>query len=116
MVERIDEKTFQEKAEGTIREIENALSRLEDEYDLEVDNEGGALKVLFEEPPGTFVITPNGSARQIWVSALATSFKLDWSEEKGAFVFAGEQGPETLRELLSRLVTRQLGSPTPVLV
>ena len=37
MVERIDEKTFQEKAEGTIREIENALSRLEDEYDLEVD-------------------------------------------------------------------------------
>ena len=114
MVERIDEKTFQEKAEATIREIENALSRLEDEYDLEVDYEGGALKVLFEEPPGTFVITHNGSARQIWVSALATSFKLDWSEEKGAFVFAGEQGPETLRELLSRLVTRQLGSPTPV--
>lgn len=116
MSERIDEKTFQEKAEETIREMENALGRLEDDYDLEVDNQGGALKVSFEEPPGTFVISPNGSARQIWVSALATSFKLDWSEEKGAFVFAREQGSETLRELLSRLVTQQLGSSTPVSV
>ena len=116
MPERIDEKTFQEKSEATILEMESALGRLEDDYDLEVDNQGGALKVSFEEPPGTFVISPNGSARQIWVSALATSFKLDWSEEKGAFVFAGDQNLETLRELLSRLISRQLGISTPVSV
>ena len=67
MSERIDEKTFQEKAEITIGEMENALGKLEESHDLEVDNQGGALKVSFEEPPGIFVISPNGSARQIWV-------------------------------------------------
>ena len=116
MSERLEEKAFQENAERTISEMENALGRLEDDYELEVDNEGGALKVSFEEPPGTFVITPNGSARQIWVSALATSFKLDWSEEKGTFVFASDNGLEGLRELLSRLVTEQLRSPTLISV
>ena len=115
MTEKFDEHTFQEKAETAMSEIENALIRLEEEYDYEVDNLAGALKVVFEEPtPATFVISPNGAARQIWISALATSFKLDWSEEKGTFILP--KSSETFRQLLSRLINQQLGTGTSVSV
>ena len=58
----------------------------ENEDGFEVEEQGGVLNVLFEEPPGKFVITPNAPARQIWISALSTSFKLDSSA--GEFLLA----------------------------
>ena len=115
MPERLDERAFQEKAEAAINEVENALAGLEEEYDYEVDYQAGALKVDFEEPTSaTFVISPNSPARQIWISALATSFKLDWSEEKSTFVLL--ESSETFRQLLSRLMNQQLGTGTSVSV
>ena len=62
--------------------------------------------MLFEEPPGKFVITPNAPVRQIWISALSTSFKLDWDQASAAFILpdAGEQ----LAPLVDRLIGKQL--------
>ena len=55
------------------------IEREEDEdAGFEVEEQNGVLNVLFEDPPGKFVITPNTPVRQIWISALSTSFKLDW--------------------------------------
>jgi CyaY protein len=64
------------------------------------------LNVLFEEPAGKFVITPNAPVQQIWISALSTSFKLDWDDKAAAFVLpkTGEQ----LTALIDRLIGEQL--------
>jgi CyaY protein len=53
------------------------------------------------------VISANPPARQIWISALATSFKLDWSDAAQAWVLT--KSGETLKELVARLINQQLG-------
>jgi CyaY protein len=50
------------------------------------------------------VITPNAPVRQIWISALATSFKLDYVD--GEFVLP--KTGEKLIPLVARLVNEQL--------
>ena len=60
-----------------------------------------------EVPPAKFVITPNAPVRQIWISALSTSFKLDWSEAVQNFIL--EKTGESLKPLMARLVNEQLG-------
>ena len=48
-----------------------------DEHGFDVEGESGKLEVIFEEPePAKFVISPNTPVREIWISALATSYKL----------------------------------------
>ncbi len=79
----------------------------EDEAGFEVEEQNGALNVAFEEPPSKFVITPNAPVRQIWISALSTSFKLDWDAMAKAFVLprTGEQ----LIPLVDRLIEENRG-------
>jgi CyaY protein len=85
------------------------IKREEDEgAGFEVEGQGGVLNVLFEEPPGKFVITPNTPVRQIWISALSTSFKLDWNEAALAFVLP--RTGEHLMALVDRLIGEQLAS------
>jgi len=50
--------------------------------------------------------------RQIWISALTTSFKLGWSESAQAFV--QEKTGETLNQVMSRILTEKLGTPIEV--
>jgi CyaY protein len=64
------------------------------------------LHVSFDDG-SRFVISPNAPVRQIWISALATSFKLDWSDAKGEFVLP--KTGEALKPLVSRLINQQLG-------
>ena len=56
--------------------------------------------------------SPNAPARQIWISALATSFKLGWSDKASAFVL--DKTGETLPQVMGRILTEQLGSPVAV--
>ena len=70
--------------------------------DFEVEEQSGVLNVLFEEPGARFVITPNTPVRQIWISALATSFKLDWNPATGAFILP--RTGEPLIALVDRLI------------
>jgi CyaY protein len=53
------------------------------------------------------VISPNAPVRQIWISALSTSFKLDWSDTQNEFVLT--KTGESLKPLVGRLVNQQLG-------
>ena len=71
-----------------------------------MEDQSGALHVSFEDR-SKFVISPNAPVRQIWISALATSFKLDWSDAEQDFVLSktGEQ----LKALVARLINQQLG-------
>jgi CyaY protein len=103
----MDEQEFRRHADQALESLRRSLMQAEESAEIEVEENAGALKVSFEEPPGTFVISPNSPVRQIWISALSTSFKLDWSEAAGDFVLA--KTSENMKTLLSRLINQQLG-------
>jgi CyaY protein len=100
----MDETVFRRAAEEAIEKLKQHLIRREeeDEAGFEVEEQNGVLNVLFEDPGGKFVVTPNTPMRQIWISALATSFKLDWDVVKSRFVLA--RSGEDLITLLDRLI------------
>ena len=87
---------------------EDTNHRCERRAGLEAEERDGAVHLSFDEPPGRFVISPNAPVRQIWVSALSTSFKLDWSEIESDFVFT--KTGERLKPLIGRLINEQLGA------
>lgn len=103
----LDETTFRRHADTAIDALKKSLIQSEEEYGFEAEEQGGVLNILFEEPPGKFVITPNAPPRQVWISALSTSFKLDWSEQAGSFVLA--KTGETLKAVVARVVAEYLG-------
>ena len=105
MLEELD---FRRKADAAIEDLKKSLIAAEDEAEIEVEEQNGVLNVVFEEPPAKFVVTPNSPVRQIWISALSTSFKLDWSQSQNDFVL--EKTGERLKPLIARLVNEQLGS------
>lgn len=105
----MDELDFRKNAERALDTLLQHLIEREEEDDagFEVEGgQGGLLNILFEEPPGKFVITPNAPVQQIWISALSTSFKLDWDAAAGAFVLprTGEQ----MTQLIDRLISEHL--------
>ena len=103
----IDELEFRRVAEAAIEALKQHLIAAEDKgAEFEAEEQGGVLNVLFEEPPAKFVITPNAPVRQIWISALATSFKLDWTETGFVLARTGEQ----IVPLVDRLIAEHLNS------
>ncbi len=100
----LDELTFRRLVETALHSLMRHLILREEEADagFEVDEQNGVLNVLFEAPPGKFVITPNTPVRQIWISALSTSFKLDWDETAAAFILP--RTGEHLMALVDRLI------------
>ena len=109
----MDEHEFRKKCDAALEALRRRLLELGDEHGFEVEGEGDKLELLFEEPEEVrFVISPNSAARQIWISALSTSFKLGWSESAGAFVM--DKTGETLAAVMSRILTQQLGSAVAV--
>jgi CyaY protein len=104
----IDELEFRNLAETALDSLMQHLILREEEEGagFEVEEQGGAVNVLFEEPAGKFVITPNTPMRQIWISALSTSFKLDWDGSESAFVLP--RTGEHLLPLVDRLIREWL--------
>lgn len=99
-----DELEFRRAAESSLEALKKHLiaREEEDEAGFEVEEQGGVLNVVFEEPAVKFVITPNTPVRQIWISALSTSFKLDWEASSSTFVLS--RTGEKLIPLVDRLI------------
>ncbi len=109
----MDEQEFRRKCDAALEALRKKLLALGDERGFEVEGEGEKLEVIFEEPAeAKFVISPNSAARQIWISALATSFKLSWSEASGGFVL--DKSGESLDAVMSRILSQQLGATVSV--
>jgi iron donor protein CyaY len=106
----LDELTFRRNADHAIESLKQSLIDAEEDGGFEVEENNGALNVVFEEPPAKFVITPNAPVRQIWISALSTSFKLDWSDAAGDFIHPKDS--LALKPLVASLINRQLGEGT----
>jgi frataxin len=108
----LDDATFRQHADHALDSLKNALILAEESSDMEVEDQSGALHISFEEG-ARFVISPNAPVKQIWISALSTSFKLDWSEAGHDFVL--QKTGEKLKPLVSRLINQQLGEEAVVL-
>jgi iron donor protein CyaY len=105
----MEELEFRDRADAALAALYRRLTAASEEFDFEADFNSGALGIEFESPPGKFVVSPNSPVRQIWVSAHSKSFKLDWDAAKSAFVLPGSG--ETLIELISDAIGKQLGEP-----
>ena len=109
----VSEHDFQKKCDLAFEELKKRLLKLGDEHGFDVEGESGKLEVIFEEPEAAkFVVSPNTPIREIWISALSTSFKLGWSDARNAFVL--EKTGEDLFAVMSRVVSQQLGAQVTV--
>ena len=99
----LSEQEFRVKSDEALESARRALLPLADSEGFEVELQNGVLNLVFEEPTESkFVVSPNAPVRQIWVSAMARSYKLSWAPDVipgGAFAL----DRETLPQLLERL-------------
>jgi frataxin-like iron-binding protein CyaY len=96
----LSEQQFRVTVDQALESARRALLPLADQEGFEIELSSGVLSLIFEEPKeAKFVVSPNAPVRQIWVSAMAKSYKLSWAPELGAFAINGE----TLAALLDRL-------------
>lgn len=103
----LSEQDFRVQSDVALEDARRALLPLADSEGFEVELQNGVLNLVFEEPSDMrFVVSPNAPVRQIWVSAMARSYKLSWAPDKNAFALDGE----TLPQLLDRLARTFLGS------
>jgi frataxin len=105
----LDENDFRKHADAALESLKQSLITAEESADFEVEDQSGALHISFDDG-SRFVVSPNAPVRQIWISALATSFKLDWSEANEDFVLS--KTGDDIKTLVSRLINQQLGEET----
>ena len=104
----LSEQEFRVKSDEALQAARHALLPLADARLFEVEMQNGVLNLVFEEPTeAKFVVSPNAPVRQIWVSAMARSYKLSWAPDVGTFSLNGEALPQ----LLDRLTRTFLGEP-----
>jgi CyaY protein len=97
---------FRTRCDAALEKLNRSLDVVADEYDAEVMLQNGVLTIETGHPsPGKIVISPNTPMRQIWISALSRSFKLDWSGSAFTFSTTGEP----LDILVGRLAAEQIG-------
>jgi len=106
----LDETQCGRESDRALEALKHALIVAEDETPgFEFEDNNGVMNILFEDGSSKFVVTPNTPVRQIWISALATSFKLEWSETAQAFVLP--KTGEALIPLTERLLREHLNNP-----
>ena len=102
----IPESEFRKHSDAALDRLNRALDVVAENYEAEVMFQNGVLTIEVDEPnPGKIVISPNAPVRQIWISALSRSFKLDWTGSEFTLPATGE----SLNTLIGRLAGEQLG-------
>ena len=103
----MDDQEFQRRSEQALEDLNRKLAAAADRYEFEPDFNAGALSIEFEDPPARFVVSPNSPVRQVWVSALTRSFKLEWDDSRRAFVLP--ETKQTLTELIQAAIAQHTG-------
>lgn len=104
----INDSDFARVSTETLETLNRRLDVVAEAHDVEILYQGGVLVLEIEEPVvSKIVISPNSSARQIWISAQSKSLKLDWSADRRMFIFSATG--ESLDNLVARLIGEELG-------
>ena len=107
----LDEAAFRRESDNALESLKQALIAAEDSSGgFEFEDNNGVMNIIFEDGSSKFVVTPNTPVRQVWISAQATSFKLEWSDAASAFVLP--KTGEALISLTERLLREHLGDPS----
>jgi iron donor protein CyaY len=107
----IDEATFRRVSDQALESLKQSLISAEDDSGgFEFEDNNGVMNIIFENGSSKFVVTPNTPIRQIWISAQATSYKLEWTEAANAFTLP--KTGEDLKTLTQRLLREHLDDPT----
>ena len=107
----IDEATFRRESDRALESLKQSLiSAEDDDGTFEFEDNNGVMNIIFENGSSKFVVTPNTPVRQIWISAQATSYKLEWSESAAAFNLT--KTGEDLKTLTQRLLREHLDDAT----
>lgn len=105
----INEHDFRDRVTEALEDLEERVLPAAEQHDFEVESGSGMLTLIFEEPSHTkFIISPNAPARQIWVSALSTSYKFDWDDSAESFVL--DKTREPFQTVIAGLISKQLGA------
>jgi iron donor protein CyaY len=111
----IDEPTFRRQSDIALEALKQSLIAAEDDSGaFEFEDNNGVMNIIFENGSSKFVVTPNAPVRQIWISAQATSFKLEFSETTNSFILP--KTGEGLKTLTQRLLREHLADPTITLL
>jgi iron-sulfur cluster assembly protein CyaY len=103
----LSEQEFRVKSDESLDKARRSLLPLADSEGFEVELQNGVLVLIFEEPSEMkFVVSPNAPVRQIWVSAMARSYKLSWVPEHSSFELNGEPLPALLERLINQFIGR----------
>ena len=96
----LSEQEFRLRSDEALESARKTLLPLADSEGFEVELQNGVLELLFEEPRAAkFVVSPNAPVRQIWVSAMARSYKAAWDPACEGFALNGERLPALLERL-----------------
>ena len=110
-IHMLDEAQFRKESDHALESLKQAIIAAEDSGGgFEFEDNNGVMNILFENGSSKFVITPNTPIRQIWISAQATSYKLEWSDAQSAFVLP--KTGEPLLPLTERLLREHLNDPS----
>ncbi len=106
----LDEPTFRRESDKALNDLKQSLIAAEEaiagDPPFEFEDNNGVMNILFSDGSAKFVVTPNTPVAQIWISAQATSFKLEWSEVHVDFLLP--KTGETLKPLVQRLLREHL--------
>lgn len=107
----LDEATFRRNSDDALESLKQSLIAAEDASGaFEFEDNNGVMNIIFEDGSSKFVVTPNTPVRQIWISAVSTSFKLEWSDSAAAFALS--KTGEDLKTLTQRLLREHLDDPS----
>ena len=101
----MNESEFQEIAEQTIEDIQDAID--DSGADIDYDEIGGVLTLEFEDG-SKIIFSKQGAMNQLWMAAKSGGFHFDYNEETAQWVCDSGDNEE-MYAMLSRLSTEQAG-------
>jgi len=101
----MNESEFQEIAERTIEDIQNAIDT--SGADIDYDEIGGVLTLEFNND-SKIIFSKQGAMNQLWMAAISGGFHFDFQEDLQQWICNSAEHEE-LYKMLSRLATEQSG-------
>ena len=101
----MNESEFQEIAEQTIEDIQDAIDN--SGADIDYDEIGGVLTLEFDDG-SKIIFSKQGAMNQLWMAAKSGGFHFDYDEDNEQWMCDSGDNEE-LYKMLSRLSTEQAG-------